>query len=82
MRERDNEEEINDLLATASKLAETASRRGLTVASHLLGMLQLELTMVIYGYSDPDDPAASEKSPAPPKKAGPPRRTVSLVRRR
>jgi hypothetical protein len=57
-------EEINDLLSTVAKLSEVASRNRLTLATHLLDMLQLELTMIMFGYSDNtgDDPAEEVKS--------------------
>jgi len=59
------DEEINELLSTVSKLNEVAARNQLRFATQLLDMLQLELTMVMFGYSDRDDCPAEESSGKP-----------------
>jgi len=61
------DEEINELLSTVSKLSEVAARNHLSFATHLLDMLQLELTMVMFGYSDAGDGEANDP---PGKPAG------------
>lgn len=59
------DEEINELLSTVSKLSEVAARNQLSFATHLLDMLQLELTMVMFGYSDMDDCPAEDSAGKP-----------------
>lgn len=60
-------EEINELLSSVAKLSEVASRNQLTFAAHLLDMLQLELTMVMFGRSEVDDEATlAETKPDKP----------------
>lgn len=59
------DEEINDLLSTVAKLSEVAARNQLTLSTQLLDMLQLELTMVMFGYSDVGDGPADD-SPGRP----------------
>lgn len=58
-------EEINELLSTVSKLNEMAARNQLTLVTQLLDMLQLELTMIMFGYSDVDDSSADDSSAKP-----------------
>ena len=76
------DEEINELLSTVGRLSEMAARNRLRFATHLLDMLQLELTMVMFGYSDVDDDrGADPKSAKPAEKANPARRRSARARR-
>lgn len=73
-------EEINELLSTVAKLSEVASRNQLTFVTHLLDMVQLELTMVMFGHSEvEDDPAVETKPPA--VRPRPVKRGMSRARR-
>lgn len=68
-------EEINELLSTVAKLSEVSSRNQLPFVTHLLDMIQLELTMVMFGYSDAmDDPAGETKIDKPAARQRPVKR--------
>lgn len=79
MRARD--EEVNELLSTVAKLSEVASRNRLTFVTHLLDMVQLELTMVMFGYSDGEEDAAEAKGGKPAVRSKSVRRVAPRVRR-
>lgn len=68
------DEEINELLSMAAKLTEVASRNQLAFARQLLDMLQLELTMIMFGYSDGDDETVAKVKPAKPAGSRPVKR--------
>lgn len=74
------EEEVNELLSMAAKLSEVASRNRLTLARHLLDMLQLELIMVMFGYSDVADSAEAPVT-ASAQRARSRKRNLSRARR-
>lgn len=75
-------EEINELLSTVAKLSEVASRNQLTFVTHLLDMIQLELTMVMFGYSDVEDaPEAETKPGKAAARPGPGKRGMARARR-
>ncbi len=76
------DEEINELLSTVSKLSEVAARNHLPLASHLLDMLQLELTMVMFGYSDTDDNLAEESAAKPVDRSRPASKRTRMRARR
>lgn len=75
-------EEVNELLSTVAKLREVASRNQLAFVTHLFDMVQLELTKVMFGYSDvEDDPAAEAKPGKPPARYRSVKRGMSRARR-
>lgn len=48
-------DDLGELLAAAARMAEIACRHELTVVTHLLDLMQLELIASLYGYSDGKD---------------------------
>lgn len=60
-------EELTELLTVAARLAEIAARHQLTIASQLLDMVQLEVTMAMFGYSEVDNAVAPTDAEKPGK---------------